>query len=817
LRIFSSQSVEVNHIKHIFQFLLYLVPIFVLGQDIELFEQYNGHYDYLAFGNTLNEEENTGGSGNCTILTESSADFTLQPGQTLIAAYLYWAGVGEGDFEVELNGIPLIAERTFSTSLGGTILYFSAFVDVTTIVEANGNGTYTLSELDLTEIIPTYCTNTTNFGGWAINVIYEDPNLPLNQVNMFDGLENVSATNNEITITLDNLNVLDNTGAKIGFLAWEGDSSLAITETLQVNGNIISNPPLNPPDNAFNGTNSFTNSTELYNMDMDFYNIENNINPGDTTATITLTSGQDFVIVNNIITVLNTELPDATIEIDTVNGGTECGERDLELEYTVFNLNSTAVLPANTPIAFYANTTVIGQALTTIVIPIDGSESGTINLSIPANIPADFVLKAVVDDTGSGNGIVNETNEDNNEFSIDFHLLVFPVIVGLQNMEQCDVLGIERFDLTESTSQIDPVNTIAYHLSEDDALNEENPILTPEDFVNTSNPQTIWIRVSNPDCFLIDSFMIEVIPCPLPDATITIEDNIFACRMRDLSINYTVYNLEATGPLPAQTPIAFYVSGMLIGQSQTQNIIPIDGNEPGSIVVTLDESIPNIFTIRAVVDDLGIGIGVVFELNDFNNTFEIVVEFGVIPPIVPLPDLLKCDEGNDTAAFDLTVQNLLISNNSADTISYFLTLDDAIENSDPIENPFEFENTSDPQTIYVRQENEICFATASFLLTTENCLPFIPDGFSPSGDNVNDEFEITNLLDVYHNFELHIYSREGNLIFKGHNEDGFWSGIPNTGLLYKESLVPVGTYYYALFLNDSKYPNPFTGFVYVNY
>ena len=121
-------------------------------------------------------------------------------------------------------------------------------------------------------------------------------------------MEGVSQNNTNLTITLENLNVLDNIGAKIGFLAWEGDSGLAVNETLRVNGNIISNPPLNPADNAFNGTNSFTNSNELFNMDIDFYNIENNIQPGDQSAIIELTSGQDLVMVNNIITVLNTEL-----------------------------------------------------------------------------------------------------------------------------------------------------------------------------------------------------------------------------------------------------------------------------------------------------------------------------------------------------------------------------------------------------------------------------------------------------------------------------------------------------------------------------
>jgi len=100
---------------------------------------------------------------------------------------------------------------------------------------------------------------------------------------------------------------------------------------------------------------------------------------------------------------------------------------------------------------------------------------------------------------------------------------------------------------------------------------------------------------------------------------------------------------------------------------------------------------------------------------------------------------------------------------------------------------------------------------------TENCEPFIPEGFSPNGDMINDEFEITGLLNVFEDFSLKIYSREGNLIYEGGNDEGFWTGIPNTGLLYRETLVPVGTYYYVLYLNDEEYPDPYLGFVYVNY
>ena len=797
--------------------LLLLIPSTYVAQDISLFQQFNGRYDYLAFGNTLNTGENTGGITPCEILTESTADFQLQTGQELIAAYLYWAGVGPGDTEVLLNGTTVNSERLFNVNLNADLIYFAAFADVTSIIQGTGNGSYALSELDLTNIIQQYCNNTTNFAGWAITVVYEDLSLPLNQVNVFDGLEIVSAVNQNLTIELENLNVLDNTGAKIGFLAWEGDASLAITETLQINGNIISNPPLNPANNAFNSTNSFTDSDELYNMDIDFYDIENNINPGDLSAVITLTSGQDMVLINNIITVLNTELPDATIEITNSIEETECGNRDFEIDYTVYNINSSAILPSNTPIAFYANSTLVGQTDTTIDLLIGQSESGTISVSIPENIPADFILKASVDDIGNGTGIVNELNEMNNEFAVDVHLLIFPIVNELQNLELCDVLGIEIFNLTEATLQIDPIYQLTYHTSEEDAQINENTIENTEEYINSVNPETIFIRVDNGECFIVDSFEIEVIICQLPDATISIDNNLYACRERNLIFEYTVYNVGATAPLPANTPIALYLDETLFAQMQTQNSIPINGSETNTIELILQESIPDNFTFLIIVDDDGNGNGIIEEYNEINNEFVTNVEFGSIPTIDELPSLLECDEGFDTATFDLTIQNELISTEVNDVISYFTTLENAIANIDEIYDPGSYQNTNNPQSIFVRLENDICFTTTSFQIMTEKCEPDIPEGFSPSGDNINDEFEIYNLLDIYPDFELTIYTRYGNLIYRGNNEDGFWKGISNEGILFNNSLVPTGIYYYVLQLNDSRYPEPFIGDVYVNY
>src|SRR5690554_1310766 len=318
---------------------LLLLSNLVFSQEISLYQQFNGHFDYTAFGNTLNVAEN-GASSPCTILTSSSASFALQANQEVVAAYLYWAGSGPGDFDVTFNQVPITAQRTFNLlyNQGGIeYIYFAAFADITPQIQSTGNGTYTLADLDLTNVIPSYCNppgSGTNFGGWAVTVVYKDETLPINQVNVFDGLESVNRNSQTLEIILDNLMVLDTDGAKIGFLAWEGDAGIPVNETLRINGNILSNLPLNPANNAFNGTNSFTGSNTLYNMDIDFYSISGYIDVGDTSATIQLTSGQDFVMINNIITVLNTELPDATISIDNVIGDSECGNGAMTIDYT---------------------------------------------------------------------------------------------------------------------------------------------------------------------------------------------------------------------------------------------------------------------------------------------------------------------------------------------------------------------------------------------------------------------------------------------------------------------------------------------------
>jgi gliding motility-associated-like protein len=524
----------------------FLFPVF--GQEVQLYQQFNGRFDYTFIGNTLNTQENLGILNSpCIINTFSFAQLELQPEDTIEKAYLYWAGSGPGDFNVKLNDIDIIPDRTFNlTQSTSGLIFFSAFKDVTEQVITTGNGTYTLSELDLTEIIPNYCQNATNFAGWAIIIVYKNDNLPLNQLNVYDGLDYISLGNENLNFSLNSLNVIDNIGAKIGFIAWEGDSGLADNETLRINGNILSNEPLNPASNAFNGTNSITGSNELYNMDLDVYEIQNYIQPGDQTAEIALTSSRDFVMINAVVTKLNSQVPDAAILIDTIY--LECDSREITVDYMVYNLESTNPLPANTPIAIYANDVLIEITATINVIEVNGSESNTITLQIPNEIPTIFELTFSVDDVGDGTGTINEINENNNVDVEEISLLLSPEFNPLEPIYSCNEgFSVGTFDLTsiENLLLIDFSNTISFHASFLDAETKQNPLINLTNFQANSGT-TLYIRIENEFCYSIATVELITKNCPptvynfISANEDGLNDYFFIDGLRDIFLNFEI-------------------------------------------------------------------------------------------------------------------------------------------------------------------------------------------------------------------------------------------------------------------------------------
>lgn len=483
------------------------------SQTISLWEQFNGKYDFTFVGNTLNPGENSFMTAP-SINTSSTANLTLNDGDIVEKAYLYWAGCGPGDYEVNLNGTSITPSRIFNhfrNSNGLDLEYFSAYADVTAQVQTTGNGNYTLSELDLNEWISYYYQNRTNFGGWAIIIIYRNENLPPNQINVYDGLQ---AVPNLISITLNSLNVVDNQNAKIGFLAWEGDENIAVNETLSINGNPLGNPPLNPFSNAFNGTNSFTGDENLFNMDLDYYNIQDNLAIGDSSASINLTSGQDFVMVNTIVTKLNSQLPDATITIAAAN--VACNSRTVVVHFQVNNLNATKELPSNVPIAIYANNTLVASTQTQNVIPVGGSESGVITIEIPAAISNPFDLRCAVDDSGDGAGLIVEIDEDNNNDVESVQFLNAEPLQTLPELKSCNEgLGAGTFDLSGYLLQLkqNPADVVTFYESEADLINNNDPITDIANYRAISTPFVVYANVDNGLCFQTTSFLLTTTKC----------------------------------------------------------------------------------------------------------------------------------------------------------------------------------------------------------------------------------------------------------------------------------------------------------------
>jgi gliding motility-associated-like protein len=590
-------------------FLLWLLHFFtfsVWGQEVSLYQQFNGRYDFTFVGNTLNPAENSFQTSP-EILASSAAELSLNSDDTLLKAYLYWAGSGDGDFEVELNGESFTAARTFGLIRnfnGVDFTYFSAFADITDFIATTGNGVYTFSGLDNLSFLPLHFQRRTNFAGWAIILVYYNASLPLNQINLYDGLESVP---DELNISLSSLNVIDNQAAKIGFLAWEGDVGILVNETLRINGTILSNPPLNPENNAFNGTNSITGSSALFNMDLDIYDIQNNIQPGDQSAEIAMTSDQDFVMINAVVTKLNSQVPDATIVIDNV---------------------------------------------------------------------------------------------------------------------------------------------------------------------------------------------------------------YLSCNSNEVTVDYTVYNLNATNPLPANTPIAVYINGIIIASAATMNVIAIDGSESNSITLLFPEGITNPVELVFAVDDTGNGTGIVIEISDDNNTASEAVTLIVSPIIPPLAALQVCNEGFSQGTFDLNpVLNELMGTAMIEVTAHE-TMEEAESGNNAIMTTGNYQ-TLTPKTIYMRIENGLCFSIAPLTLTVENCPPTVYNFISANEDGSNDFFFVDGLRDIYLNFEIKIFNRWGYLIWRGNQNTADWRGEVTEEIKWNGNIAPDGTYFYVLHLNDPNYSQPYQGFLYI--
>jgi gliding motility-associated-like protein len=79
---------------------------------------------------------------------------------------------------------------------------------------------------------------------------------------------------------------------------------------------------------------------------------------------------------------------------------------------------------------------------------------------------------------------------------------------------------------------------------------------------------------------------------------------------------------------------------------------------------------------------------------------------------------------------------------------------------------------------------------------------FIPEGFSPNQDGVNDLFVIRG-IQFYPNNTFVIFNRWGDKVFETSSYLNTWDGASSFGVTIGTNELPVGTYFYVLDLGDN--------------
>lgn len=266
--------------------------------------------------------------------------------------------------------------------------------------------------------------------------------------------------------------------------------------------------------------------------------------------------------------------------------------------------------------------------------------------------------------------------------------------------------NMEQFDLSTKNasvlgSQLASDFTISYHSSQNNADNNLLPL--PLLYTNTLQQEIIYIRVqnnANPSCFATTSFTIKVIQQP----QIISVTNYKVCddSSNDGSASFDL-NTKTSEILNGQSASAFFVKYYPdLNNAQ---------NDTNAIATTLNYNSNN-HTLFYVIYNLG------------NSNCKSIGSFNLIVnklPIANTPNsIYLCDDvsNNGIETFNLLSQNnsILGTQMASDfTITYHLNQNEANTKSNAL--PLNYQNMSNPQTIYVRIENvqnPTCFATTSF-------------------------------------------------------------------------------------------------------
>ncbi len=299
------------------------------------------------------------------------------------------------------------------------------------------------------------------------------------------------------------------------------------------------------------------------------------------------------------------------------------------------------------------------------------------------------------------------------------------------------------FDLTVNESLITQGQvfgaTVTYHTSLVNAEAGLNDIPDPTAFTNTSNPQVIWVAVTNEfGCKAYKTFNVRVLPLPEPNLT---PSPLQVCEEAPGSGEGFFVLTDAIPDISNGDPTLTYEFYTTEEDALT-----------GLSDLALDSTVPHLSVTSVIY------VRVMNQFAAENMSCAVIVPLELIvnptPLAGPMTPLLHCEQGSDGIhKFNLHDKDAeaLAGQPSGDyTVRYFLTEEDAQNNTNPI--PYTYTNNGSPfdQEIWVRVENTDsgCFAITTFHLKVEEQVFAFPatDNLSFCDiDGVNDGLTVVDL------------------------------------------------------------------------
>ena len=337
---------------------------------------------------------------DATTFNSSSSDLNLPAGANVLFAGLYWGARSDNPArnQVKLDtpaagGYTTLTATTLDDDAAAGGLNYQGFIDITSTVQADGNGTYFVADVQAE-------TGGGRHAGWSMYVVYEDPSLPFRNLTVYDGFARVNQSN-PVSITVSGFltPVLGPVTAKVTQTVYEGDE-LYDGDQMLFEGTVLSDA-VHPADNFFNSRISkdgalFSDKNPDYidqlGFDVARVDVTGLLGNSQTSAQIDYSSQGDWYYVGVVASAIDIFVPDLETELEKsfidLNGGVlKVGDT---VEYVITTENVGLDPAVNTLLvdAIPAGTTYVANSLEIVDHP-DPLLDGTTPDDSMANIATD--------------------------------------------------------------------------------------------------------------------------------------------------------------------------------------------------------------------------------------------------------------------------------------------------------------------------------------------------------------------------------------------------------------------------------------------